>query len=897
MSDKRIPDQLIQSIKQNTPLLPLFRSYGLPMTRRGSSWATICPFHPGENGGSETKPSLSIDKAKNRYHCFACNCSGDPIQFIMDFEKLPFPQAVEKALALVPQPAPAAEKGGAGAGSEQKAAFKKENGLAVPQTMVAEKEMPQPLSDAERRTILREVVNNSVRVLRESAPGREYLQSRGLDLLELLKDYTIGFWNGNQYPNLADEERQKLTALGLLNGNRGFFENCVLFPLTKDNGVGTIYGRKAAPGDTEGKHYLSPGSRRGLFLPRNGLDPRKPVVLTESIIDGLSLYNAGIRNVLPLLGVNGFLPDHLAYLKEQTFPAIFIALDGDAAGMRAATALREKLAADGLHAEIIELPAGKDINDMLCEMGPANLNEWFSQRIAIEDGKPTLWEDGGDVYLLLADREYRIRGKGLEAWGMDRLQVNIKVYRLTDRNTFYIDKFDLYQARGREQFISQASRVLNVERSEMVRDANTLITVLEEYRLSKQREQEQGKVYVMSEDEKQEALDYLKAPDLIKRIVADFEACGMVGNRNNFLLAYLVSLSRLCGKALGVLFVARSGAGKSALQDTVAAFTPEEYQTKITRITGQSLFYKEKDGIKHKLLNIEEDEGMKDAMFAIRVLLSSQRLHLESVKHDQKSGEMRDFQNIVEGPASIMIATTDLSAFDHETLTRFLRLYIDESPEQTAQILSQIDRINDLEGLEMKMRFDRTVKIHQNMQRLLKPVMVINRIGIGMDYPPEVLHSRREKSKVHTLLQTITLLHQYQRPLKRAKILDSTVEYIEVTQSDIETLREYAGDILKESLGELSRLCRNLLADIVKLAQEKHRKESMAKPELQLWQVSFTRKELMERCGWSMWHLREHLDDLEERGYIVKRIGKQGQRYAYSLVDSNLPALPDLRGV
>jgi hypothetical protein len=417
---------------------------------------------------------------------------------------------------------------------------------------------------------------------------------------------------------------------------------------------------------------------------------------------------------------------------------------------------------------------------------------------------------------------------------------------------------------------------------------------LEELRLRMKDDDLGGKPYQMTDQERHEAMEYLTAPNLLDRVAADFEACGMVGNTNACVLAYLCTVSRLIEQPLGALIVSRSGAGKSFLQDMVSDFTPEESLYKISRMTGQSLFYRGRNSLRYKLLSIEEDEGMKDGLYSVRILLSSQRLHLQGVNKDTAGNGLIAFDNIVEGPVSVMISTTNLADFDHETLTRFFTIFLDESPEQTAKILDHQDRMGTLDGLRLKEQRRRIVALHRNIQRLLKPLSVVNPVGTGMKYPPEILNARREKTKVQSLLKIIAMLHQHQRPIKQVTFYGATLDYIEVMQQDVDAVLRIAGDILRQSIDELPKLCRELLAYIHALVNEQYERLSKQDPELQPWKVSFTRKELMDRCKWSRWHLEEHLRELEEAGYIVQRMGRRGQRYAYCLVEETLPDLPTL---
>lgn len=883
---QKIPDAVIASVKNNVSFLSLLRRYGIPVKKSGKSYKAVCPFHDVD-GHPEKTPSLSINTITNVYNCFSCGSKGNVIQFVEAMEKVSFPQAVEQLLALRGEKL-----------TEEKAVKEKKKDTE-----------PPSLTDEQRQMVLREVVAATTDSLRNNRQGREYLESRGLDPLQLLESYTIGFWDKALFNKLAGSEKKKLSDVGLYTNSRALFDNCIMLPLEKHGRITTIYGRKVSTNGsetvgksfdaTQGRHYLLPGKREGLFLPCQGLNPQIPIIITESIIDALSLFTAGITNVLPLLGVNGFLSDHLDYLKEHCFPMIYIALNGDEAGNKSAAKLKEILTGQQLPSVPITLAERKDLNDLLVEWGPGKLKEWFTKKIQTEQRHHvTVWEDDiGDIFMLKENREYRVRG--LSTFGLDRLRVNVRVCLQNNYNEFYVDTLDLYQSRTRELFISHSSRTLNKEPAAVAQDINRLITVLEEKRLAKKRNTDPaaGTTYTMSEHERQEALDYLKAPDLIQRIVADFEACGMVGNHNNNLLAYLGALSRLNEKPFGILIVSRSGAGKSFLQDMVGSFTPEENLLRMTRLTGQSLFYQGKEGLKHKLLSIEEDEGMQEAMYSIRTLLSSQKLSVHGLKTDPKTGEFKAYANVVEGPASVMISTTDLAAINHESVTRFFIVHMDESREQTRAILEHQRKNSGPEKIRIKLARERIGKLHRNIQRLLQPLAVSNPLGTGVDYPEDILHTRRESTKTESLIETVALLHQYQRPIQQSRFYGITSKYIEVAREDIELVHQIGAEVLRQSLDELSKLCRELLEYIHTLVNDKFKAAVKLDNNVEYWRITFTRKELRDQCKWSRWHLEEHLKELEEAGYIVKRIGRKGQRYAYSLVEDTIPEPPQIQKI
>ena len=102
-------------------------------------------------------------------------------------------------------------------------------------------------------------------------------------------------------------------------------------------------------------------------------------------------------------------------------------------------------------------------------------------------------------------------------------------------------------------------------------------------------------------------------PNLLERILADFDACGVVGEDTNKLVGYLAAVSRKLDRPLAVMIQSSSAAGKSSLMDAVLAFMPEEEQVRYSAMTGQSLFYMGETNLKHRILAIAEEEGAGSA--------------------------------------------------------------------------------------------------------------------------------------------------------------------------------------------------------------------------------------------------------------------------------------------
>ena len=135
----------------------------------------------------------------------------------------------------------------------------------------------------------------------------------------------------------------------------------------------------------------------------------------------------------------------------------------------------------------------------------------------------------------------------------------------------------------------------------------------------------------MTPEEKDEALRLLRDPDLLDRIVADFD---VVGETTNKLVGYLAAVSRKLDQPLGHHHSISSAAGKTSLMDAILSFVPPEDQVKYSAMTGQSLFYMGETDLKHKILAIVEEEGAERASYALKLLQSEGALTIASTGKD-----------------------------------------------------------------------------------------------------------------------------------------------------------------------------------------------------------------------------------------------------------------------
>jgi hypothetical protein len=477
----------------------------------------------------------------------------------------------------------------------------------------------------------------------------------------------------------------------------------------------------------------------------------------------------------------------------------------------------------------------------------------------------------------------------LSTYNLERLKITLKAFLSEKPEEFHIDTLDLYSSRCRESFIESCQKYLKTKPEHINADLNSLIKVLEDERV-RMREQgdEHAAIPAMTEKEKQEALDALKSKELLKQIVQGFDAIGFIGEKHNKLLGYIATVSRLLPDPLALLILSRSGAGKTSLQDAICKFVPPESVIQYTRLTGKSLFYREENALKNKILAIEEEEGMQEAMYSIKTLITSQKLSVAATRTDTKTGKLSVDEYTVYGPVVVMVSTTNPNGLTDEEKRRFLILTIDESIEQTKNILNMQRQKNRHSFIKMSMDETNFTRLHHNMQRLLKPLTVTFPDGLDIQYPHTRLQMRGEQSKFISLIKSITLLHQYQRKRGIEKRMDGTdFEYVQASQQDVELARELGKLIFPRNVDDVSPTGRILLKEISLLVQEKAAAMLTRNPkaEIDLATISFTRKELRERIGWSEKQVRIHIEALVELGYIGKLGGSQGSTCRYVLLD------------
>ena len=368
----RLPDELIEQLKREISIQRLVESRGIKLKRAGKNLMGLCPFHKDKN------PSLSVTPSTNKWHCMACNIGGTVIDWVMRTEGVSFRHAAELLQAdYLPAPV--------------------RPGAPPPQIGTVPK-LPPPITRTDdERALLLDVVAYYNQTLKQSPEALKYLASRGLQSSEIIDHFRLGFANRTLGYRLPQKNRQtgaelrgRLQQVGIIRpSGHEHLNGSVVIPIFNLNGeVVQMYGRKINSGLREGTdyHLYLPSPWRGVWN-EPALTVCKEIILCEALIDALTFWCAGFRQVTSSYGVNGFTDDHRAAFKKHGIKKVFIAYDRDDAGERAAAKHAEELIGMGIDCFRVQFPKGMDANEFAQKVTPAakslgvllNRAEWIGK--------------------------------------------------------------------------------------------------------------------------------------------------------------------------------------------------------------------------------------------------------------------------------------------------------------------------------------------------------------------------------------------------------------------------------------------------------------------------------------------------------------------------------------
>lgn len=386
-----------------------------------------------------------------------------------------------------------------------------------------------------------------------------------------------------------------------------------------------------------------------------------------------------------------------------------------------------------------------------------------------------------------------------------------------------VDRADLFSFRSRRAFAQLVADVFGRDVGAVLGHLAVVLDSCERAQAAEPR----STVERLTPERRRAAEALLAHVDLLDRAAIVTEQLGYVGEEAPKRLAFLVAVSRLLAKPLSAIVFAPSGSGKSELLEAVAKLTPEESVEFLSRLTPQALFYAGAEGLRHKLVLVDEQVGATEADHSIRTLQSRGVLRLAiPIKGKTESFEAK-------GPIALMSGTTSES-LNPENLSRCIELVLDDSPAQTERVQAAQRR-----AAAGKTPTAPDTQVWRDAQRLLEPCEVVIPFAERLTYAARTTADRRGNAKLLGLIMAHALLCQRQRERDpRGQVVATVADY-----QVIYALLQPA--VSREVDGLSPRAAR-----LFKLVEEDPA-------------AAISRRELAARLGWSYMTAARALEELE----------------------------------
>jgi len=449
---------------------------------------------------------------------------------------------------------------------------------------------------------------------------------------------------------------------------------------------------------------------------------------------------------------------------------------------------------------------------------------------------------------------------GVKPLFVTSLRVNV---RATSNGASYYDSLDLYAARGRSGFAQALNRAWGAEPSRVERDLVLILERLEVERDAALRMGSKKSIVEMSAIDRALGLSLLSDPQLFTRIVEDLSTLGYVGEDLNKELLYLCASSRKLDDPISVLILSQSASGKSFLVDSVKKLMPPEDVVAVTSLSDQALNYI--DDLTHKFLVLGEAVHGDVVEHQIREMLSGKELSRLVTIKDPESGKMQS--RVVRTPvivSSVMSGTNQ--AVNPENASRCFLVNADETRSQTARIHESQRTKYSLERLKRGgAMVDTIIQTHRAAQRLLTKRSIVNDFAPFLDFPTNLMRSRRDHDRFLDLIACVCYLRQFQKPEEH----DGALSFIRCDALDYRVAYRIMVDgVLASTMRELSASAQLLYEELRKFARAEAKKQNLGVTE-----VSMTQRQIRESSGLAQTWVRTNLRQLLDYEYLVSTRG------------------------
>jgi DNA primase len=363
-----IPSETIEQIAAANDIVEVIGSY-FPLKRAGANFKALCPFH------QEKTPSFHVSPQRQTFHCFGCGVGGSVFRFVMEYEHVDFPSAVQKLAARVGIPI-VEERGGPEEDRQHEA----------------------------RRTLLKLHAEatlwfHDTLLKKEFAePARTYLKKRGIDR-QVAKDWQLGFapesWDSfSKWALDRGYSRTQLLQSGLVKARDeehpsgdfyDRFRGRIMFPICNDVGEVIAFSGRLLESDPQAAKYVnSPETPLfqkgrvlfGLHKTKRALIEANCSIVCEGQLDLITVFEAGIKNVVAPQGTA--FTEYQARILKRFVDEVVLCFDADQAGQKAAQHSLDSLLQHDLVVRIVDMPPGEDPDSLIRRDG----KEEFEKRLS-----------------------------------------------------------------------------------------------------------------------------------------------------------------------------------------------------------------------------------------------------------------------------------------------------------------------------------------------------------------------------------------------------------------------------------------------------------------------------------------------------------------------------------
>ena len=345
-----IDPKSIEKLKNQIDIVNIIEQY-IPVKKMGSSYKCVCPFHDDKN------PSMSINQNKQMYHCFACKAGGDAVKFVMDYEKLTYPEAIEKIAQI------------------------SNFSLEYTNDKVPTQKENKHILEKANAFYRSEFYKNEAAV--------RYIKSRGINDA-MIEKFELG-WAGDSKSTIRllqneNIEPKEALEVGIVKQNeKGIYASFIeriTFPIYSHTTRLVGFGGRTIS-DHPAKYVNSPQSLvfdkskllYGYHLAKQSIFEKKQIIITEGYLDVVMLHYAGFTNAVAVLGT-ALTTSHLPLLKRGEI-SVVLCFDGDGAGINAAIKSSRLLSQNEIDGSVVIIKGGADPADMVFAGRSEELKEMF----------------------------------------------------------------------------------------------------------------------------------------------------------------------------------------------------------------------------------------------------------------------------------------------------------------------------------------------------------------------------------------------------------------------------------------------------------------------------------------------------------------------------------------